>query len=149
MAMATRASGIVHGLDAWLWRRGIGHPVLQPLVRNEILLAGVLLLLGTALLPATGIVFWLAVGQVMSACIFWSLSRFFLRHALGEFSSAFLRVVLVRWGVRLLFFAGLVYACLVFFKASPFALLTGLTLGLAVALATYSVVSRVGRRVPD
>ena len=42
---------MTHSLDAWLWRRGIGHPVIRPLVRNELLLTALFLLarLGGAL----------------------------------------------------------------------------------------------------
>lgn len=32
---------MIHSLDAWLWRRGIDHPVIRPLVRNEMLLTGI------------------------------------------------------------------------------------------------------------
>ena len=49
---------MTHSLDAWLWRRGIGHPVIRPLVRNELLLTALFLLGGGAIFSATPWFFW-------------------------------------------------------------------------------------------
>ena len=35
-----------HSIDAWLWRRGIDHPAVRALLRNEILLTALALLGG-------------------------------------------------------------------------------------------------------
>ena len=77
---------------------------------------------------------------------FWSLARFFLRAGLGEYSTAFLRVVLLRWGGRLLLLTGLLYLALIVCKAPVTAILGGLTAGAATALITFAVASRNARR---
>ena len=114
---------MTHSLDAWLWRRGIGHPVIRPLVRNELLLTALFLLGGGAAFSATPWFFWF-----------------------GEYSTAFLRVVLLRWGGRLLLLGGLLYWALIVCKAPVTAILGGLTAGAATALITFAVASRNARR---
>ena len=74
---------MTHSLDAWLWRRGIGHPVIRPLVRNELLLTALFLLGGGAAFSATPWFFWFGVGLGIMTLTFWSLARFFLRMGLG------------------------------------------------------------------
>lgn len=73
---------------------------------------------------------------------FWSLARFFLRSDLGEYSVAFLRVVLFHWGGRLLFLAALLYVSLIVCMAPVSAILGGLTVAAAAALLTFALVSR-------
>ncbi len=136
---------MTHSLDAWLWRRGISHPVIRPLVRNELLLTALFLLGGGIAFAATPWFFWFGVGLGIMTLTFWSLARFFLRAGLGEYSTAFLRVVLLRWGGRLLLLAGLLYLALVVWKAPVTAILGGLTAGAVTALLTFAVVSREGR----
>lgn len=137
---------MTHSLDAWLWRRGIGHPVIRPLVRNELLLTALFLLGGGAAFSATPWFFWFGVGLGIMTLTFWSLARFFLRAGLGEYSTAFLRVVLLRWSGRLLLLAGLLYWALIVCKAPVTAILGGLTAGAATALITFAVASRNARR---
>ncbi|MBQ3059126.1 MAG: hypothetical protein IJA79_06820 [Desulfovibrio sp.] len=132
----------VHWLDAWLWRRGIGHPVVRPLVRNEILLAGLSLLVGVLLLPQTNWMIWFGAGVTVMALTFWSLARFFLRRGLGEYSSALLWLVLLRWLARLALLAGLLYTGLVLCKAPPAAILGGVTAGAVTALGSFALASR-------
>ena len=69
-----------------------------------------------------------------------------LRAGLGEYSTAFLRVVLLRWGGRLLLLGGLLYWALIVCKAPVTAILGGLTAGAATALITFAVASRNARR---
>lgn len=133
---------IMHGLDAWLWRRGIGHPVIRPLVRNEMLLTGFFLLGGGLAFTLTPWFFWFGVGLGIMTLTFWGLARFFLRAGLGEYSAAFLRVVLFHWGGRVLFLAALLYVALIVCKAPVSAILSGLTASAATALLTFARVSR-------
>lgn len=133
---------IMHGLDAWLWRRGIGHPVIRPLVRNEMLLTGFFLLGGGLAFTLTPWFFWFGVGLGIMTLTFWGLARFFLRAGLGEYSAAFLRVVLFHWGGRVLFLAALLYVALIVCKAPVSAILSGLTASAATALLTFALVSR-------
>ena len=133
---------MMHSLDAWLWRRGVRHPVIRPLVRNEVLLTALSLLCGGIVFSITPWFLWFGVGLGIMALTFWSLARFFLRTGLGEYSAAFLRVVLLRWGGRLLLFAGLLYLALAVWQAPVTAILGGLTAGAVTALLTFAVVSR-------
>ena len=91
--------------DVWLRRRGIAHPIITPVVRNVLLTALLLLAIGSAAWVWRSWPLWTGVGAAMSAWIFWGLARFFLRRPLGEYSTAFLRVVLVRFGARMLVLA--------------------------------------------
>lgn len=140
---------MTRSLDAWLWRRGVGHPVIGPLVRNELLLTALFLLCGGIVFTATPWFFWFGVGLGIMALTFWSLARFFLRTGLGEYSTAFLRVVLLRWGGRLLLLAGLLYLALAVWQAPPTAILGGLTAGALTALLTFAVASREARGACD
>ena len=92
---------LLKDIDNWLWRRGISHPVILPLVRNLILFTGICLGMGGVGYAHMPGLFWFGVGAAMITWTFWGLARFFLRQPLGEYSTAFLRVVLLRWGVRL------------------------------------------------
>ena len=132
----------MHWLDAWLWRHGIGHPVIRPLVRNQILLAGLSLLAGVLLLPRTDWMLWFGVGATVMALTFWSLARFFLRRGLGEYSSALLWLVLLRWLARLALLTALLYLGLVVYRAPAGAILGGVTAGAVTALCSFALASR-------
>ena len=84
---------MIHALDAWLWRRGISDPTIRLVLRNEILLAAIFLLLGIVLYVVTVWLFWFGMGAALLVWSFWALSRFFLGQSLGEYGTAFLRVV--------------------------------------------------------
>ena len=84
---------LLKDIDNWLWRRGISHPVILPLVRNLILFTGICLGMGGVGYAHMPGLFWFGVGAAMITWTFWGLARFFLRQPLGEYSTAFLRVV--------------------------------------------------------
>ena len=129
---------LLKDIDNWLWRRGISHPVILPLVRNG--MGGV----GYAHMPG---LFRFGVGAAMITWTFWGLARFFLRQPLGEYSTAFLRVVLLRWGGRLAVLAVVTYVALAVCGAPLTALLGGLAAATALALITYAWASRAaGKR---
>ncbi|MDR2573146.1 MAG: hypothetical protein LBC94_02175 [Desulfovibrio sp.] len=129
---------ITHNLDARLWRRGLWHPAIGPLLRNMLLLSLVCLVAGGAFFVLTPWLLWFGVGMCLMTFIFFGLARFFLRSGLGDYSTAFLRVVLLRWGGRLFILAGLLYVALIVCKAPPSALLGGFTAGAVTALLTYA-----------
>ena len=87
---------LLKDIDNWLWRRGISHPVIMPLVRNLILFTGICLVMGGVGYAHMPGLFWFGVGAAMITWTFWGLARFFLRQPLGEYSTAFLRVALGR-----------------------------------------------------
>ena len=138
---------LLKDIDNWLWRRGISHPVILPLVRNLILFTGICLGMGGVGYAHMPGLFWFGVGAAMITCTFWGLARFFLRPPLGESSTAFLRVVLLRWGGRLAVLAVVTYVALAVCGAPLTALLGGLAAATALALITYAWASRAaGKR---
>lgn len=132
----------MHNLDAWLWRRGIDHPAVRVLLRNEILLTVLFLAGGGLFFAATPWFFWFGMGLGIMTWTFWGLARFFLRHGLGDYSTAFLRLVLLRWLGRLLILGGLLYVALIVCKAPVSAIVGGLTAAGASALLSYALASR-------
>ena len=138
---------LLKDIDNWLWRRGISHPVILPLVRNLILFTGICLgMSGVGYAHMPGLL-WFGVGAAMITWTFWGLARFFLRQPLVEYSTAFLRVVLLRWGGRLAVLAVVTYVALAVCGAPLTALLGGLAAATALALITYAWASRAaGKR---
>lgn len=133
---------MLHNLDAWLWRRGITHPVIRPVLRVQLLLVACALPLGGLLYIFSPWFVWFGVGLSVMALIFWSWARFFLRGSIGPFSTAFLGAVLFRWGGRMLVLAGALYVVLVICKAPPSALLSGLAVGAAVGWLSFALAAR-------
>ena len=70
---------LLKDIDNWLWRRGISHPVILPLVRNLILFTGICLGMGGVGYAHMPGLFWFGVGAAMITWTFWGLARFFLR----------------------------------------------------------------------
>lgn len=139
MAVPDAACALAARLDAWLWRRGIRHLQILPLLRNLLLASALLLLAGGVLiiLRLGWGLFWAGVGCALMTWIFWELARFFLRRSLGENGMALLPLLLVRWGLRLGIGAGVVYLVLVVGRASPVAFVAGLVLAEIIALTSY------------
>ena len=137
---------MIHSLDAWLWRRGIDHPAVRVMLRNEFLLTAFVLLAGALLFTVTPWVLWFGVGLAIMAWTFWGLARFFLRRGLGDYSTAFLRIVLVRWVGRLVLVGAVLYVSLIIYKAPVFALVGGMVAAGACALASYALAARSPRR---
>lgn len=133
------SAGPLRRLDGWLWRRGICHPLLLPLLRHQFCGLGLLLLVGLGLLAAgQNWIFWTAVGFGLMTFILWELVRFFLRRPLQATSMGQLPVILLRWSLRLGLTALLLYAALVYWQAPPLALVAGLALAQLVALTSYA-----------
>lgn len=128
--------------DTWLWRCGIWHPVIGPLLRNELLLTFFCLLCGGVVYTVAPWFFWFGVGSGFMSLTFLSLARFFLRTGPSEYSTAFLCAVLLRWVGRLIVFAALLYTAMIVCKAPVTAILGGLTAAAATALATYALAAR-------
>lgn len=144
------SGGPLHHLDSWLWRRGICHPLLLPLLRNELCGLALLLLPGMVLLAAGwSQLFWAAVGFGLMTAILWELTRFFLRRSLRAAGMGLLPLILLRWGLRLGLVALLLYAALVHWRASPLALTAGLALAQLVALTSYARAYRRAGRIPS
>lgn len=129
---------ICEPLDGFLWHRDISHPIIRPLLRNQILAAGGCILGGAACYAAFPWIFWFGMGLLCTTWIVWSWARFFLRVNLGEYSAAFLRAILWRFTGRLLVMAFLLYVALAWFAAPAPAILAGMICGVCLALASYA-----------
>lgn len=136
---------MIRALDGWLWRRGLEHPVIRNVVRNEILLAAVFLIAGALAFRLTSWLFWFGAGATVMAWTFWGLARFFLRRPLGDFSSAFMRVVIMRWLGRLLVTAAFLYAALIVCAAPVLAIAGGLVCASLCALVSYAAAAHCQR----
>ena len=134
-----------HAVDAWLWRQGLGHPVIMPIIRNEVLLSAMFLLLGIAVFFLSSWPFWFAFGLAIMTVTVYSLARFFLKAPLDAYSRILLMQVLLRWMGRLLVISVLVYLALIECQAPPTALAGGVAGATVVALATYAAKSRPQR----
>lgn len=130
---------VLTALDEWLWRRGIRHMQIRPLLRNLMLASMLLLALGglAAVCRLGASLLWLALGCALMTWIFWELARFFLRRPLSENGMAVLPLLLLRWGLRFGVAAGIVYLVLVVGRASPLVFVAGVVLAEIIALASY------------
>ncbi|MDR3320182.1 MAG: hypothetical protein LBS77_04485 [Desulfovibrio sp.] len=133
---------VTHSLDAMLWRHGMWHPAIGPLLRNIVLLTLFCLATGGAFFVISSWFFWFGVGMGLMALIFFGLAHFFLRSGLSDYSTSFLRIVLLRWGGRQVILAGLLYTALIVCKAPPSAILGGFAASVAAALFTYALAVR-------
>lgn len=128
---------ICEPLDGYLWHRDITHHIVRPALRNQILASGAALLFGAFLYGAFPWLFWFGAGLLAITWIFWSWARFFLKTDISGYSSAFLRAVLLRFGLRFLFFAFLLYISLAWAQAPASAILAGMAAGAFLAIASY------------
>ena len=134
-----RLGTLPYALDRWLWQKKLGHPLVMPIVRNEILCALAGLGLGLLLAPITLWLFWFGFGFAILALTFFTLAHFFLHIRLDAYSSALFMRVLFRWCGRLLVTALLLYIALVLCAAPVSAILAGLVAASVVALVTYAI----------
>lgn len=130
-------SKICQPLDGFLWRKDISHPIVRPVLRNQILISGAALLAGAACFAAFPWLFWFGAGMGCMTWIFWSWAKFFLRANIGEYNSAFLRAVLLRFCARFLLLAILLYLALAWAAAPGGAIIAGLIAGAFLALSSY------------
>lgn len=130
-------SGICRPLDGFLWHKDISHPIVRPVLRNQILASGACLILGGFLYAAFPWLFWFGAGLGCITWIFWSWARFFLKASALEYSAVFLRAILLGFGLRLLILAVLLYFALAICNAPVAAILAGLICGSFLALFSY------------
>lgn len=124
-------------LDGFLWHRNISHPVIRPVLRNQILATCAAILAGTALWAAFPWLFWFGAGLAIMTWIMWSWARFFGSVQLSEYSAAFLRAVLLQFGLRFLILAALFLFIFAVLHASIIALTAGLVAGGLLALTGF------------
>jgi len=118
---------LIHRLDALLWQRGFHRPEVRLVMRNELLFSVPLLLLGLCLLPLTSWLLWFAAGALLIAWNFYGLARFIQGLSLAAYSQALLIGMLARSQLRLALSALFLYGILVWFEASVWAVVAGIT----------------------
>jgi hypothetical protein len=138
-------TALIHRLDALLWQRGFHRPEVRLVMRNELLFAVPLLLLGVCLLPLTPWLLWFAAGALLIAWNFYGLARFIQGLSLKAYSQALLIGLLVRSNLRLVFSALFLYGILVWLEASVWAVVAGIT-GAMGLLAVTSLTWLAGQR---
>ncbi len=128
----------VHGLDAWLWRRGFYNPLVRFMLKVQVLFFLFALLVGFMALPWTEHVVTFSVGCAIFANIFWGISGQVLGLSLTKFSGGLLFLLLIRTGFRLALAAAVLYVAFVVFKASALAIVCGVTASMGLALGTFA-----------
>jgi uncharacterized membrane protein len=118
---------LIRKLDALLWRRGFHRPEVRLVMRNELLFSVSLLLFGICLLPLTSQLLWFAAGALLIAWNFYGLARFIQGLSLEASSQTLLIGMLVRSNLRLVLSALFLYGILVWFEASVWAVVAGIT----------------------
>jgi uncharacterized membrane protein len=136
---------LIHRLDALLWRRGFHRPEVRIAMRNELLFSVSLLLLGICLLPVTSWLLWFAAGALLITGNFYGLARFIQGLSLTVYSQALLIGMLARSSFRLALSSLFLYAILVWFEASVWAVAAGIT-GAMGLLAVTSLAWLAGQR---
>lgn len=129
---------ICEPLDGFLWHRDITHPIIRPVLRNEIFAAGSALIVGATLYAAFPTILWFGAGLACISWIFWSWARFFLGSPWT--GATVVRGILFGFGLRLIIIAILLYLALAWFNASPVALMAGMIGGAFLALASYAYI---------
>ncbi len=130
---------ICEPLDGYLWHRNIYHHLVRPTLRNQILASGAFIIAGAACYAAFPALFWFGTGLVCMTWIFWSWARFFLNNNIGEFSATFLRAIILRFCLRLIILAVLLYLALAWCNAPAPAILAGMIFGGILAIASYVI----------
>lgn len=133
---------ICEPLDGYLWHKDITHHIVRAALRNEILACGAALLLGAVFYVVSPWIFWFGIGILCMTWIFWSWAKFFSRLPLGNYSAAFFRAVLLRFGARLIIIAFFLYFALALCSAPVSAILAGLAAGSILVLASYALALR-------
>lgn len=129
---------ICEPLDGFLWRKDISHPIIRPLIRNEIMACGLCMLAGAAVYAVFSWLFWFGAGICCMTWLFWSWARFFLRRPPQNYGPGSLMPVIMRFGLRMIVVAALLFLALAVFRAAAAAILAGLVTGAVLALVSYA-----------
>ena len=127
------------GLDGWIRGRGITHPLIVPILRNQLLILLVLFFAASAFATESLMGVWFCAGFAIITFVLYSWAQFFSKVNLGTYSNAFLRVVLLRFTLRLLVLAFAIYGLIVLAHASPMLLLAGVAVGTFAPLLTWAL----------
>ncbi len=130
--------GLVHHLDAWLWRRGFYNPLVRFMVKIQVIFFIFTCIVGILALQWTPHALTFAVGSAIFANIFWGISGQILGLSLTKFSGELLFLLLFRTGFRLALAAAILYVAFVVFKASPLVMVCGVTASMGLALGTFA-----------
>lgn len=127
------------GLDDFLRKRGITHPLIVPILRNQILILLALFFAATAFATESMTGIWFCSGFAVMTYILYSWANFFSHSRLDNFGAAFFSAIILRFTLRLLVLAAGVYALLVVARANPMLFLAGVAVGSFAPLLTWAV----------
>lgn len=127
------------GLDDFLRRHGITHPVIVPILRNQILILLALFFIATAFATESLTGIWFCSGFAVMTYILYSWAKFFSLSRLDDFGSTFFRAVILRFTLRLFVLAAGIYALLIVAKANPMLFLAGVVVGTFAPLLTWAL----------
>lgn len=112
-------------LDGWLLRRGYDHPEVRELVRNQLVLTGLIVVVCLPLSAVWAGAWSLAAGTGIVTANFTSLARFGQRIT-GFGKREAVAAVLVRFYVRLALTGAALFVCIAWLGARPIPLLAGI-----------------------
>lgn len=127
------------GLDDFLRKRGITHPLIVPILRNQILILLALFFAATAFATESMTGIWFCSGFAVMTYILYSWANFFSHSRLDNFGAAFFSAIILCFTLRLLVLAAGVYALLVVARANPMLFLAGVAVGSFAPLLTWAV----------
>ena len=134
--ISTHLTNLNERVEGALWKKGFPQGLTRDAVKVSILIALLLIIVGTIFLPVSTKLFWGGFGAVLAAWNFYSLSHFILhrlpqasREDAGEGArKSFFTGQLLRSNLRLFITGILLYVALVVCEADVFSLLAGLSL---------------------
>lgn len=127
------------GLDEWIRRRGITHPLIVPILRNQLLILLVLFFAASAFATESLMGVWFCAGFAIISFVLYSWAQFFSKVNLGTYTNAFLRVIMLRFVLRLFLLAVALYGLIVLAHANPMLLLAGVAVGTFAPLLTWAL----------
>lgn len=130
-------------LDGLLWKKGITHGTIRPLLRNQILASGGLILSGGLCYVIWPWIFWAACGFLFMTFVFISWTRFFLFSPDKSFRNS-IPVIVIRFLSRLFIFAILLYVCMRYFAASAISITMGVMGAVFWGLFNFAYYMRKG-----
>ena len=126
------------GLDDFIRRRGITHPLIVPVLRNQILILLFVFFASTAFATECMAGIWFCAGFATITWVLWNWAGFFSHLHFDSFAAAFFGAFVLRFMLRLVLLAVAVYALLVHAKADPMLFLAGVAVGSFAPLLTWA-----------
>lgn len=134
-------ANIITKIDSWIVAHRLWHPLIGPILRNELLSSACFLIIGISLAPFFTHVFWFGVGNLVMAMTFLGLLRMFVNISGIYEKKGIIFFVIFRWTARLLLTGIFLYLFIVYLHANVLSLSLGLLFGLVLAILTHFLIS--------